>query len=101
MFLNSVMMSWLFILGVSSVIGLLIASLIGSRLPLGVLIALSVFNLAGISALMLMLLMPMHSEGQVYAVAEINAVLIIVLLCMLPSTVFFWFVRLKKRRELA
>ena len=100
MFLNSVMMSWLFVLVVSSGIGLLITRKIGSRLPLRILVVLSVFNLAGISAVAFMLLMPMHSEAQVYATAEIAAVLITVLLCMLPSTVLFWFVRLMKKREL-
>ena len=99
-FLDSVMMSWLFILVVSSGIGLLITKMIGSHLPLRILVVLSVFNLAGIGALVFMLLMPMHSEAQVYGTAEIAAVLIMVLLCILPSTVLFWFVRLMKRREL-
>ena len=93
-------MSWLFVLVVSSGIGVLVTRKIASRLPLRFLVALSVFNLAGISVVVFMLWMPMHSEAQVYAAAEVAAVLIIVLLCILPSTVFCWFVRLMKRREL-
>ena len=94
------MVSWLFILSVSTGIGLLLSKLIGSRLPLRILVVLSVFNLVGISIVVFMLLMPMHSEAQVYATAEVAAVLIIVLLCMLPSTIFFWFVRFMKKREI-
>jgi len=63
-------------------------------------VVLSVFNLVGISIVVFMLLMPMHSEAQVYATAEVAAVLVIVLLCMLPSTIFFWFVRFMKKREI-
>jgi hypothetical protein len=99
MFLNAVMVTWLFILAVSSSMGLLLAKTIGSRLRLRTLVVLTVVNLVGISAVVFMLLMPMHSEAQVYATAEIAAVLIIVLLCILPSTIFFWFVRFMKKPQ--
>jgi hypothetical protein len=78
----------------------LLSRLIGSRLPLRILVVLSVFNLVGISAVGFMLLMPIHSEAQVYATAGVAAVLIIVLLCILPSTIFFWVVRFMKKREI-
>ena len=98
LFLNSVMVSWLTILAISCGMGLLLARVIGSRLRLRTLVVLSVVNLAGISTVVLMLLKPMHSEAEVYAYAEIGAVLIIILLCLLPSTVFFWFARFIKKR---
>jgi len=96
--LNSVIVSWLTILAVSSLIGLLLANTIGSRVGLRTLLALSVVNFVGITAVIIIFIMPMRSEAQVYAYAEFGAVLIIVLLCLLPSTLFFWLVRLMKKR---
>ena len=94
-------MIWLLILAVSSSIGLLLAKVIGTRLPLRILIVLSVINLALISALAFILLIPTHFEAQVYAVAEIAAIFVIAVQCILPSTIFFWLVRFMKKREIA
>jgi len=94
------MVSWLLILAVSTGIGLLLAKTIGSHLRQWTLLVLSILNLTGISAVLLMLIMPVHSEAQVYTYAEIAPVLIIILLCLVPSTVFFWVVRLTKNRQI-
>ena len=96
--LNSVTLSWLIVLIISSFLGILVARTLGPQLQLRSIIILTVFNFVGVAALVTLMMLPTKTEGEVYVYAGVASVLIILLLMLLPPTLMLWFVRLRRKR---
>jgi hypothetical protein len=62
------------------------------------LVILSILNLITLVAIVSLFAWPWKSPVAVYTIGPIVVALMIVLLCLLPSTLLFWFVRVRGRQ---
>ena len=95
--LISVVQIWLVLLAFSIIVGSLLAIKIGRSFGLRPLLAITIIDLLGIIGVTTMLVMPARSEGEVYFYAQLIAPVLIVLIFLIPFTIFVWLLRLRSQ----